>query len=294
MGFFDGKFFVPVNVHLDDDPKIIRAGEKAQMLYEWGLRFAKKAAMDGFIDAAQLRRFPYAGVKARTAALVREGLWLETEGGYIVAAWGKWNEPAAKSMERSLRAHDAGVLGNHRRHHTNGRRSDECPYCTGVAVDSGSNEPPDEDPDDDPTRVPDRQPDSGTRSGPRSQAEQSRARAERNTLASDSAEPSRGRELGGALAEACGMDTSRLTTAERRRLDAAVAQLDAVDATPEQVAERGRNFRLWWPSLGAPSPSAIASNWTKLAAAPSTSEPVPIERMTVAPEDSRIRRLYAR
>lgn len=167
MGLYDGKLYVPMNVHLDDDPKIIRAGERAEVLYLWGLRFAKKTMLDGFIDADQLRRFPYAGVAARAKKLIEVGLWEHADGGYRIVAWGKWNEKTADTVRRSMEAHDAGMLGNHRRHHlARSLVNASCPYCNGRAHDPGSREAPEEEEDDD-ARVPDRPPDeilSGTRS----------------------------------------------------------------------------------------------------------------------------------
>jgi hypothetical protein len=129
MGEFTGRLYVPMDVHLDDDDRVIEAGERAMSLYLWGLRLAKKSALDGVILRSHLRRFPYGATEPRTKSLLTVGLWEEVPEGYYITGWLKWNKPAADMMRKRSAASDAGALGNHRRWHADGNKSQRCPYC---------------------------------------------------------------------------------------------------------------------------------------------------------------------
>jgi hypothetical protein len=78
--------YVPLDVNYLRDPKIRRAGPDAELLYLRGLAYAKGGFTDGVIADFDV---PVVGVglsklAARVAALVREGLWLTTDGGFEI------------------------------------------------------------------------------------------------------------------------------------------------------------------------------------------------------------------
>ena len=101
-------YYAPLSSNYCKDPKVIAAGEKAELLYLRGLAFCAEAMTDGLISDGQLSRFVGAGltgVKQRADALVRVGLWTRTENGYLVASWLKWNRSLAEI--KRLRADDA-------------------------------------------------------------------------------------------------------------------------------------------------------------------------------------------
>jgi hypothetical protein len=108
------RLHVQLDVDYYDDPKIIDAGEKAELLYLRGLAFCKKNwRADGFITDGQLVRSVAPGltsVQARAKRLVEVGLWVrDTDDlfgngkGYRVVAWLKRN-PSAAEIEANRRA----------------------------------------------------------------------------------------------------------------------------------------------------------------------------------------------
>jgi len=84
------------------DPAIIRAGEKAEVLYLRALAFTNDDQTDGHIDDAQLPLFTVGlgSLKPRIAALEREGLWQRNGSGWNVRNWSKWNRTRAEIEEK--------------------------------------------------------------------------------------------------------------------------------------------------------------------------------------------------
>lgn len=110
------RLHVQLDVDYYDDPKIIDAGERAELLYVRGLAFCKKNwRADGYISDGQVTRSVaggLAGVPARVKRLVEVGLWERVEDdlfgtgkGYRVTAWLKRN-PSAVEIE-SIRQADS-------------------------------------------------------------------------------------------------------------------------------------------------------------------------------------------
>jgi hypothetical protein len=142
------RLYVQLDVDYADDPKIIRAGEKAELLYLRGLALAKRLLTDGFISDDQLPRFMLSDISRRVDKLVSVGLWEPVKGGYVISAWLKRNPAAAEVAAAEEQARLDGIRGNHNRWHKD-RRSEACPLCQ---PESGADPPP----DTDPNRVPDR------------------------------------------------------------------------------------------------------------------------------------------
>lgn len=103
------RLHVQLDVDYYDDPKVIDAGEKAELLYVRSLAFCKKNwRADGFISDGQVTRSVAGGltaVAARVKRLVEVGLWERVEDdlfgngkGYRVTAWLKRN-PSASEIE---------------------------------------------------------------------------------------------------------------------------------------------------------------------------------------------------
>lgn len=105
--------FAPLYERYAYDVAIMRAGDHAELLFLRANAFLSGALTDGYIPAEQLplldpgRRWPLeparrpdgTSLPERVAALVREGLWQEAEGGYRVRSWVKWNLSAAEIRE---------------------------------------------------------------------------------------------------------------------------------------------------------------------------------------------------
>jgi hypothetical protein len=94
--------YAPLSVGYYRDPAIIRAGEKAEILYLRALAFTNDAQTDGHIDDTQVPLFTVGlgTLKPRIAALEREGLWLRNGSGWHVRNWAKWNRTKAEIEDK--------------------------------------------------------------------------------------------------------------------------------------------------------------------------------------------------
>lgn len=110
-----GRVHVPLDVNYADDPKIIEAGERAEILYVRALAFCKKLLSDGRVSDSQLQRFGLRGVTKRAQRLVEVGLWervSDAEGdGYQIVAWLKHNKSAEEIRALSVVRAEAGKQG---------------------------------------------------------------------------------------------------------------------------------------------------------------------------------------
>lgn len=89
--------FVPLDVNTPDDPKILAAGDRGELVYYRSLCLAKRCMSDGFIATEQLRLL---GATAKDAgALERTGLWVAVDGGWTIPGFLKRNKSAAEIRE---------------------------------------------------------------------------------------------------------------------------------------------------------------------------------------------------
>lgn len=106
--------YAPLSAHYYKDDAIIRAGERAELLYLRSLAFCADVLSDGFISDMQLARFVgvgLSGVNARAQRLVEVGLWERAEpglfgnddAGFVVKAWPKWNLTKAEIQAKQRR-----------------------------------------------------------------------------------------------------------------------------------------------------------------------------------------------
>ncbi len=100
------------------DVKIRRAGEAAAWLFVVGMCHCAEQETDGFIAVEDLPAFGLTRVKSRVDALVREGLWLEIDGGWQIARWQELQE----TTDRIQRKREAARKRQAKRRHsvTNG------------------------------------------------------------------------------------------------------------------------------------------------------------------------------
>jgi hypothetical protein len=83
-----------------------------------------------------------------------------------------------------------------------------------------------------------------------------------------------------ALTAVCGIDTRQLTSTARGATNKAVAELRAVDATPDQIKARASSYRRTYPNA-ALTPSALVKHWGQLSngSRPASTEPPYYERL---------------
>lgn len=96
-----GGLFLPLDVNFWDDPRIVRAGERAAVLYQVICIKCKTTGNDGRFDPVMLPRLNVPGWQKRLPPLFEEQLLLDLDDGYYtVAAWLKHNDPQAKIEDK--------------------------------------------------------------------------------------------------------------------------------------------------------------------------------------------------
>lgn len=135
--------FAKVDVTFPDDPKVIEAGDLAELVYLRCVLRCKAHGSDGVIHRGRLARW-LVGIRgkpeAHMATLVAVGLLCVHPEGWCIPpnAWGKWNLTATEVEAKRKKKADAAMKGNHDRWHVNGKRSDSCPHCIAGASQDGS------------------------------------------------------------------------------------------------------------------------------------------------------------
>lgn len=82
--------YAKVDVSFPDDPKVVEAGDLAELVYLRCVLRSREHLTDGFIDKRVAGRW-CAGIRGRLAnhfaALVRVGLLTEVDGGWQIPGW---------------------------------------------------------------------------------------------------------------------------------------------------------------------------------------------------------------
>jgi hypothetical protein len=125
-----GGLYVKLQADYSDDPKIIRAGEAAEVLYVRMLCFCARTLSDGLVDDAQMTRLALRQLPKRVARLLEEHLVERVEGGYKIVSWHKHNRSAASIAEERDKKSSGSNHANHLRWHVQmGRFVAECVWC---------------------------------------------------------------------------------------------------------------------------------------------------------------------
>ena len=106
-----GEIYVPLIVDYADDPKMIEAGEKAEVLFIRALCLMKRLRTDGFVADSQLPRLGLSGVDKRADALCRVGLWEQVDGGFLCVSFLNHNKSRAEIDALSEQRAAAGRQG---------------------------------------------------------------------------------------------------------------------------------------------------------------------------------------
>lgn len=88
------------------DPKVLRAGEAAEVLFVRGLSYCCEHGTGGRIPKAALPYLAATDTEARTDALVREGLWVTDGDEYVVRSWDAWQQGVDALTERRKKDRD--------------------------------------------------------------------------------------------------------------------------------------------------------------------------------------------
>lgn len=89
--------YAPLSANYYNDDAVMRAGEKAEVVFTRGLAFCAGHLTDGFISDLQLTNIIGRGMrdaKARAERLCAADLWIRDDDaeGYWVASWLNWNQ----------------------------------------------------------------------------------------------------------------------------------------------------------------------------------------------------------
>lgn len=98
-----GEIHIEWSVDYADDPKMIAAGERAELLYIRANCLVKRLMADGKITDGQLARLGLPGVQKRAEKLVEVGLFERIEGGYFIPAFLKRNKSKADILALRLK-----------------------------------------------------------------------------------------------------------------------------------------------------------------------------------------------
>jgi hypothetical protein len=147
-----GTTYVPLKSDYYDDPKVIHAGEAAELLFVHMLAYCSRTFTDGFIDDAQMTRLGLKRVEKRAATLAQHALISRVDDdnshGYRVSSWLKHNPSVREIAKAHEHESTAGKRGNHLRWHVQqGLVVDGCPWCKSCDSIPESDRDPDRVPD---------------------------------------------------------------------------------------------------------------------------------------------------
>jgi hypothetical protein len=100
------RLYVPLDVNYQDDPRVLRAGPMAELVYLRSLTLAKRLDDDGRIEDVHLRRL-CDGIEDDPLEVANDlcnaGLWITDGDAYRIAAWLKHN-PSKAALEADREA----------------------------------------------------------------------------------------------------------------------------------------------------------------------------------------------
>lgn len=109
-------------------PKVGQAGNAAIGLWIRAGAWSSAHLTDGHIPREMLPAF--AGTAALAKALVKAGLWTETDSGYAFHDWDQYQPSGAETEARKTNRSAAAALGNHLRWHKKRGVTDlNCVHC---------------------------------------------------------------------------------------------------------------------------------------------------------------------
>lgn len=124
--------YVKLDAEYAADPKVLRAGAMAELLYIRSLALAKRRREDGHIDAVQLPGLCL-GIPGKPErhvdSLVEAGLWSTNGDGWNISAWLKHNKSRVDIDEYARRKAEAGAKGAHNKWHSVEKPMASCEYC---------------------------------------------------------------------------------------------------------------------------------------------------------------------
>ena len=151
-----GGLYVRLNAEYPTDDEFIEAGPLPELLYVRALCFCKRKLIDGVISTKQLPAVALGipSAKRHAKTLVDVGLWEETDEGWVIVGWLKWNKSAKEVQSDRETRQIASAKANHAQYHLPvdgkpGKPSTRCDYCKSEGlVDVPKSDPKSEPPTD--------------------------------------------------------------------------------------------------------------------------------------------------
>jgi len=131
--------FVPMDIKLPRKKEIRKGGPDAELMFYRSLFYARANKTEGQLPEYDLPAWSggLKNVRKSCGYLVRSGLWIETDDGWRIPSWDKWN-PTKQQVEEIRESKRRGALiTNHKRGRHKTPEAD-CPLCqTGMQVIEG-------------------------------------------------------------------------------------------------------------------------------------------------------------
>lgn len=123
--------WVPMDVKLPSRPEIRKGGPDAELMFYRSLFYSRTNQTGGLLPEYDLPAWSAGlrNVKKACAYLVRSGLWVETEDGWKIPSWSKWNPTKEEKAEIRAQNRKGALIANHKqgRHEV---ANPDCPLCT--------------------------------------------------------------------------------------------------------------------------------------------------------------------
>lgn len=107
--------------HFLDHPKILAAGERAELLHIHGLIYANKHLTDGFIPNSAVKLLLHNPQRGSVDRLVELGIWKVVDGGYEIHDFLDWNPSRDKVLTERKRNAERVAKSRSSNGITNGR-----------------------------------------------------------------------------------------------------------------------------------------------------------------------------
>ena len=124
--------FVPCDVNLANDPAILHAGFKAELLFRRANEYAKRMNRDGVIYPVELPIIAHGipgDARKLVDSLIDAGLWENTENGLVIRSFLKWNMSQAEQSEAREKKRIGAMKTNHKKGQHADKLDSECPLC---------------------------------------------------------------------------------------------------------------------------------------------------------------------
>ena len=128
--------YTPLSATYYRDDAILRAGERAELLFVRTLAFLADSSSDGFVTEMQMLKVVGLGlakVQSRVDSLQSEGLLISIPGGFEVRSWSKWNKTAEeigkyRKRDRERHASKSGPVEANSARNPDGMVTDSVPH----------------------------------------------------------------------------------------------------------------------------------------------------------------------